>query len=267
MIRTLLASLATLALAGCAMTGKAPAVSPEIVRDFAPSGTLRVGTNFGNPVIVQKDPSGGAPRGVGPELARELARRLGVPISYVTYDAAGKMADGVKQGAWDIAFLAGDPARAADIAFSAPYVQIEGAYMVRADSPIGSNAEVDREGVRVAVGAKSAYDLFLTREIKRATLVRAPTSPAAVDVFLAQKLEVAAGVKNPLMEIAARDKSLRVLPGNFMVIGQAAGVPRARTAAAKYLHAFIEEMKANGFVAKALRDSGVTDATVAPPAK
>lgn len=274
MTRSLALLLAASFLSACAgvsstapVASTTPAVTPELVREFAPMGTLRAGTNFGNPVIVQRDPAGGAPRGVGPSLARELAKRLGVPITYVAYDAAGKMADAAREGAWDVAFLAGDPARAHDMAFSAPYVQIEGAYMVWKDSPIKSNADVDREGIRVAVGAKSAYDLFLTREIKRATLVRAQTSPAAVDLFLAQKLEVAAGVKNPLLEIAAKDPGVRVLDGNFMVIGQAAAVPRARTASAKFLHAFIEEMKANGFVARALQESGVTDATVAPAAR
>ena len=220
--------------------------------------------NLGNIVIAQKDPAGGDPRGVGPELARELARRLGVPIRYVTYDSAGKMADAVKQGAWDVAFLAVDPARASDIAFSKPYVQIEGGYLVAKDSPLTRIDEFDREGLRIAVGDKTAYDLYLTRTLKKATLVRAATSIAAVDAFRAQKLDAAAGVKNFLATIAAKDSATRLIDGNFMVIGQASGVPKGRDRAAKYLSDFIEEAKATGFVAKALRDSGVTDATVAP---
>lgn len=266
MTRPLSLLLAGLALASCAMTSAPPEVTPALAREFAPTGTLRVAVNYGNPVIVQKDPAGGAPRGVGGELARELARRLGMPVSYVAFDTAGKAADAAKAGQVDVVFLANDPERAKDIAFSAPYVQIEGTYLVPAASPIRSVADVDKPGVRVAVGDKTAYDLFLTRELKQAKLVKAPTSIAAVELFRREKLEAAAGVKNPLVEIAARDPGVRVIEGNFMVIGQAAGVPRGRDAAARYLHGFIEEMKASGFVARALRDSGVTDATVAPAA-
>ncbi len=268
MTRTLLLLAAGLALASCAMTPTPKtATTPELAKEFAPTGTLRMAVNYGNPVIVQKDPAGGPPRGVGGELARELARRLGVTLAYVDFDTAGKAADAVKLGAVDLVFLAVDPARAADIAFSAPYVQIEGTYMVPANSPLKAIGDFDRPGVRIAVGLKSAYDLFLTREIRQATLVRAPTSIAAVEKFRAEKLEAVAGVKNPLMAIAAKDPSMRVIEGNFMVIGQASGVPKARVNAAAYLKDFIEEMKASGFVAKALKDSGVSDATVAPAAR
>lgn len=261
MTRYLLACAAVV-LASCASQ---PTVSPELRREFAPSGTLRVGVNFGNPVIAQKDPAGAEPRGVGPSLARELARRLGVPIAYVTYDAAGKMADAVKQGAWDIAFLAVDPRRADEMDFSAPYVQIEGTYMVKKDSPLKSIGDVDRDGVRVAVGDKSAYDLFLTRELKRAKLVKSPTSTGAVELFLEQKLDAVAGVKNPLVAAAAKDPTLRVMDGNFMVIGQASCVPKGRPNAARYLRDFIEDAKASGFVEGKLRESGVNVAKVAPP--
>jgi polar amino acid transport system substrate-binding protein len=262
-MKRLLLAAAAIALASCASQ---PAVSPSLRSEFAPSGTLRVGVNFGNPVIAQKDPAGGAPRGVGPSLARELARRLGVPVTYVTFDSAGRMADAVKRNEWDIAFLAVDPKRANEIDFSAPYVQIEGTYMVRRDSPLKTIADVDRDGVRVAVGDKSAYDLYLTRELKRAKIVRTPTSSGAVDMFLAQNLEAVAGVKNPLVDAAARDPSLRVMDGSFMVIGQASGVPRGRPNAAAYLRSFIEDAKASGFVAGALQESGA-QATVAPPAR
>jgi polar amino acid transport system substrate-binding protein len=250
---------AALLAAACA---DRPAPSP-LAAEFAPTGVLRAGVNLGNPVIAQPDPAGGAPRGVGPELARAMAKRLGVPITYVTYDTAGKMADAVKAGAWDVAFLAVDPARAADIDFSAPYVEIEGTYLVARDSPLRRIEEFDREGIRIAVADKSAYDLYLVRALKKATLVKAPTSIAAVELFRAQRLEAAAGVKNPLAEIAAKDPGVRVIEGNFMVIGQASGVPRGRPAAARFLRDFIEEAKKSGFVARALADSGVTDATVA----
>jgi len=256
-------ALAGLALASCAMT--TPSVNDELRREFAPTGVLRAGVNFGNPVIAQKDPGGGAPRGVGPDLARALAESLGVGIAYVTYDTAGKMADAVKQGAWDVAMLADDPLRANEIAFSKPYVQIEGTYMVRSGSPLRAIGEFDRKGVKIAVGNKTAYDLYLTRTLKGAELVRAPTSIDAVKLFESDhSIDAVAGVKNPLMAIAAKDPGLRVIEGNFMVIGQASGVPKGRERAAKYLHDFIEEKKRSGFVADALKRSGVTDATVAP---
>jgi polar amino acid transport system substrate-binding protein len=263
-----LVAIAGLALAACAhmQTPTPAAVSPSLRAEFAPSGTLVAGVNFGNPVIAQKDPAGGDPRGVGPELARELARRLGVPIRYVVYDIAGKMADAAKQGAWDVAMLAVDPARAEDIAFSAPYVLIEGTYLVRADSPLKSIDEFDRKGLRIAVGLKSAYDLYLTRTLKDAELVRVATSQAAIDDFVAGKVDVAAGVKQPLAATARKVPGLRVIEGSYMTIGQASGVPKARTAAAKFLRDFIEEAKATGFVERKLRESGVNDATVAPKA-
>jgi polar amino acid transport system substrate-binding protein len=250
-----------LVLASCAMNDT---VNDSLQREFAPKGVLRAGVNLGNPVIAQKDPAGGAPRGVGPDLARELAKRLGVGIEYVTYDTAGKMADGAKEGAWDVAMLAADPARANEITFSKPYVQIEGTYLVRNESPLRLIDDFDRKGVRIAVGNKTAYDLYLTRTIRNAELVRAPTSIAAIEQFKSEHLDAVAGVKNPLMAIAAKDSAYRVIPGNFMVIGQASGVPKGRDAAAHYLYDFIEEMKRSGFVADALKRSGVTDATVAP---
>jgi len=237
---------------------------PDLAREFAPTGVLRIGVNYGNPVIAQRDPASGVPHGVGPDLGREIARRLGVPVAYVTYDTAGKVADAARDGAWDVAFLANDPARASQIDFSAPYVQIEGTYMVRRDSALQAIGDVDRPGRRIVVGNKTAYDLFLTRSLKHATLVRAPTSIAAVELFLAQDFEAVAGVKNPLVAIAAKDPRVRVIPGNFMVIGQAAGVPQGRAASARWLGDFIEEAKASGFVARALEKSGVSDATVAP---
>lgn len=259
--------LAGFALASCAMTSTTPAAPPvtaALRSEMAPTGVLRAGVNFGNPVVAQKDPAGGPPRGVGPGMAREMARRLGVPVAYVTYDSAGKMADAVKQGAWDVAFLAVDPARASQIGFSAPYVQIEGTYLVRKESPLMRVDEVDRDGIQVAVGDKTAYDLYLTRTLRHARLHKASTSLAAVDLFLERKLDAAAGVKNTLVAVAAKDPAVRVIDGNFMVIGQAAGVPRERAAATAWLAAFIEEAKASGFVARALEDSGIADATVAP---
>ena len=250
-------------LASCAMTSQVP---PAARSDLAPTGTLRAAINFGNPILAARDASTGEPRGVSVDLSRELARRLGVPVQFVTYDAAGKVVEGLKSGAWDVAYVAIDPARAVDISYSAAYVVIEGAYLVSQDSPIRSNADVDRDGVRVAVGAGSAYDLFLSRNLKHAKMVRAPTSPAVVDMFVAQKLEVAAGVKQQLEADARRIPGLRLLEGRFMVINQAMGTPRGRDAGAKYLREFVEEMKASGFVARALERHRIEGASVAPRA-
>lgn len=241
-------------------------VPPEIRSELAPTGTLRAAINFGNPVLAQKDPATGEPRGVSVDLARELGRRLNVPVELVTYDAAGKVFDALKTGAWDIAFLAIDPARASEISFTAPYVVIEGTYMVPVDSALRTIGDVDRDGVRVTVGNKSAYDLYLTRTLKRAQIVRAPTSPAAIEIFVRDKLEAAAGVKQPLLEFAKTNPKVRVMDGRFMAIEQAMGTPKGREAGARYLREFVEEMKASGFVARGLERSGQGDATVAPKA-
>lgn len=233
------------------------------VTELAPSGKLRAAINFGNPVLAVKDAATGEARGVSVDLARELGRRLGVPVELVTYEAAGKVVDALKSGAWDVAFLAIDPVRAEEISYSPPYVVIEGAYLVPRDSLIRSNENVDRPGVRVAVGTGSAYDLYLSRTLKQATLVRTPISDEVADMFIAQKLEVRAGVKQQLEADARRIPGLRLLEGRFMVINQAMGTPRGREAGAAYLRAFIEQMKASGFVASSLRRNRV-EAAIAP---
>jgi polar amino acid transport system substrate-binding protein len=242
-------------------------VPSDVVKDFAPTGKLRAALNLGNSVLVQKDASGEV-RGVTVDLARELAKRLGVPLEFTQFEAAGKVFEALKTGAWDIAFLAVEPVRAAEIDFTAPYVIIEGTYMVLKDSPLKAIADVDRPGVRIAVGRGSAYDLYLTRTLKNAELVRAATGGgrAMIDLFFAEKLEVAAGVKQPLVAYAKTDPKVRVMDGRFMEIQQAMGTPKGREAAAKYLRGFVEEMKASGFVAEALKRSNQPDAAVAPPA-
>jgi polar amino acid transport system substrate-binding protein len=262
MPRIALALLSAVVLASCATTSAPPAV----VADLAPSGKVRAAINFGNPILASKDPVTGEASGVSVDLARELGKRLGVPVELVTFTAAGKVAEAVKAKEVDIAFVAIDPARAVDTTFTAPYVVIEGAYLVRDNSPIKANAEVDRPGIKVAVGKGSAYDLYLTRQLKQATILRAPTSPQVVDFFVAEKLDVAAGVKQQLQMDAKRVPGLRLLDGRFMVINQAMGTPRGRDAGAKYLAAFVEEMKASGFVADSLRRHKIEGALVAPPA-
>ena len=241
-------------------------VPPDVVKDLAPTGKLRAAINLSNIVLVQKDPATGAPRGITPDLARELAKRLGVPIDLVTFESAGRVTDALKTGAWDIAFLAIEPARAAEISFTAPYVLIEGGYMVPKDSPLKAIADVDRAGVRIAVARGSAYDLYLTRNLKSAELVRYPTGDEAMNKFVADKIDAAAGVKQPLVLHAKANPSLRVMDGRFQVIEQAMGTPKGRDAGARFLRTFVEEMKSSGFVADALKRSNQPDAAVAPAA-
>jgi polar amino acid transport system substrate-binding protein len=259
-------ALFVLALLGaCMTTPNAPSAPVGVVADLAPSGKLRAAINLGNPILAIRDPGTREPRGVSVDLARELGKRLSVPVEFVVYESAGNVVAGQKAGAWDIAFVAIDPARASEIRFTAPYVVIEGSYLVPERSSIRSNAEVDRTGVRVVVGAGSAYDLYLSRELKRATLVRAPTSPAVTDMLVAQGLDVAAGVKQQLEADAKRVPGVRLLDVRFMVINQAMATPRGRDAGANYMDAFVEEMKANGFVAKSLQKHGIAGAAIAPP--
>jgi len=213
-------------------------------------------------VHTQRNPSGGEPLGVAPDLARELAKRVGVPVTYVTYDAAGKMAEGLKNGENDLVFLAIDPERAKDIAFSRPYVVIEGTYLVRKDSKFKRIEDLDRDGVKIIVGSKSAYDLFLTRELKKATLVRGGGGTGYLDDWRKGGSDAAAGVREALVAEAKRDPSVTVLEGHFMTIPQAVGVPKAREAAARYVDQFVAEMIASGFVRASLDKSGNTGAMV-----
>jgi polar amino acid transport system substrate-binding protein len=241
--------------------------TPDILQAFAPTGKLRASINLGNPILANKNPQTGEPFGVSIDLANALAKQLGVGIELVVFDAAGKSVEAVRGEQADIGFFAIDPLRGEGIAFTAPYVLIEGAYMVPETSSIRANEDVDRSGIRVTVGKGSAYDLFLTRELKQAEIVRAPTSPTVVDVFVAQKLEVAAGVKQQLEADQGRFAGHRILPGRFMVIQQAMGTPKSRGfEAAAYLTQFVEDMKASGFVTDAMQRHGIQGASVAPAA-
>jgi polar amino acid transport system substrate-binding protein len=254
---------ALLLLAGTT-TGFAQSAPADAVKDLAPTGKLRAAINLSNIVLAQHGDAGGDPKGVTPDLARELAKRLNVPVELIKFDAAGKVFEAAKTDQWDVAFLAIEPVRAAEIAFTAPYVIIQGTYLVPKDSPLKTLADMDRDGVRVGVNKGSAYDLFLTRTLKNAKLVREVSGP---DAFIAQKLEAAAGVKQA-MQLWAKDRNdVRHIEQPFMQINQAMGTPQSRgDAGKKYLKTFIEEMKASGFVAKALERSGQADATVAPAA-
>jgi len=237
----------------------------QITARFAPTGALRAAINLGNPILAGSDPSTGAPRGVSVDLARALGELLDVAVELVAFETASKSVEAVVQERADIGFFAIDPLRGADIAFTAPYVLIEGCYLVRAESPLRSNDEVDRAGHVVVVGEGSAYDLHLSRALKDATIARTSTSQAVVDTFLAQGADVAAGVRQQLEADAARLGGLRLLGERFMVIRQAMGLAKTRgDAAAAYLDRFVEDMKSAGFVAAALARHGIRGASVAP---
>jgi len=238
----------------------------SLIAAFAPTGKLRASINLGNAVLAHRHPQGGAPFGISVDLAHELARRLGLELELVVCDGAAKSVQAVTEERADVGFFAIDPLRAAGVSFTPPYVVIEGSYLVRQDAPIRSNQEVDQAGTRVAVAGGSAYDLYLSRTLQQAQIVRAATSQEVVDTFIAQGLEVAAGVRQQLEADVARLGGLRILDGRFMVINQAMGLPKGRAAAAfDYLVAFVEEMKASGMVAAALARHGIQGAGVAAP--
>jgi len=233
---------------------------------LAPGGRLRAAINLGNPILASTDPATGRARGVSVDLAQALAERLGVPLDTLEFQAATRSVDAVTGGAADVGFFAIDPLRGAEIAFTDAYILIEGAYLVRAGSPCRANEDVDRAGTRVAVGKGSAYDLFLTRELKAASFVRVPGAAEVVQTLRDGGADVAGGIRQVLLEVAAHDAGLRLLPGRFMVIRQAMGVARTRGPAAEAaLRAFVEDMKASGFVAEAMARHAVAGASVAPP--
>lgn len=235
--------------------------------DFAPTGVLRASINLGNPILANRDAASGAPVGVSIDLARALAERLALPVELVVFDKAAQSVDAVRNGVADIGFFAVDPARSEGLSFSAPYVLIEGSYLVRQDAAVQDNDGVDRTGTRVAVGSGSAYDLFLTRELKQAAIERLADAPAVLAALQAGRVDVAAGIRKLLEDWAQQHAGLRLLPGRFMVIQQAMGLPAARGAqAAAVLAQFVEEMKASGFVAASLQRHGIVGGSVAPPA-
>ena len=258
-----LAAAGCVALTGCA--GERAASNAAAASALAPTGRLRACINLGNAVLARRDPAGGAPTGVSVDLARALATQLGVDVEFVVVDAAAKAVQAVRSGQADIGFFAIDPTRSEGLRFTAPYVLIEGAYLVRNDSPLTDNAQVDRAGTRVMVARGSAYDLYLSRELKAAQLLRTVTSQEVVDQFLAQRADVAAAVKQQLEADAARVGNVRLLPGRFMVIEQAMGLPAERgDSAAQALRTFVERAKASGLVADSLRRHAIQGAIVAP---
>jgi polar amino acid transport system substrate-binding protein len=248
-------------LVGAAL-GVAAAAPADALHELAPTGTLRAAINFGNPVLAQRAPGTGAPGGVSVALAQALGRQLGVPVTLVPFEEAGQVSKAASAGVWDICFLAIDPVRGTEIAFTAPYALIEGCYAVPNAAPLRTAEEVDRDGIKVAVAAGSAYDLYLTRALKHAQLVRLPNTNEAVAAFEHDPLDVLAGVKQPLLALIARHPGLRLLDGRFMSIDQAMGMLQGRPAGLAYLQAFLAQAKTSGLVAEALRASGHGDVPV-----
>jgi polar amino acid transport system substrate-binding protein len=243
-----------------------PEIPTAARAELTPTGTLRAGINYGNVILARKDPASGEMSGVAIDLARELARRLDVSLTIAGFDTVGAMVDGAKAGAWDIAFLGSDPARAGEITFTAAYVELQATYLVPAASPLRTIADVDREGVRVAAPARANYELFLTRNLQRAQLVRAPGADAALDLLAAGQVEALAGLRQALIGAAAKLPGSRILDGQFMAVQQSMGVPNGRYAAAKYLRGFVEEAKASGLVSRAIEKTGAAGVSVAPKA-
>ena len=241
-------------------------ISPAVRSELAPTGKLRVGLNHGNFLLVTPGSKGPEPRGVAADVARELGRRLGVPVEFVNFDTAGTLADAVRTGVWDVAFLGAEPQRASEIAFTAAYLEIRSTYLVPAGSSIRSIAEVDRQGVRIAVADQSAYGLFLSRTVKHARLVQTKGLDASFNVFVAEKLEALAGLKPRLLMDVQKLPGARILEGQFTAVQQAIGTPKSREAGAQYLRAFVEEVKASGLVAEAISRNAVHGVSVAPPA-
>ena len=244
-----------------------PQTSPAARAELAPGGKLRVGINHSNFLLVNPGSPHGAPRGIAPDLALELGRRLGVPVEFVSFDGAGKTADAIRDAAVDVGFIASEAERANVIEFSSAYLELPATYLVPAGSSLRSLAEVDRPGVRIAISARSAYDLYLSRTLKNAQLVRAEGIPSSVKLFADQKLDALAGLKPGLVTEAQKLPGARVLEGQFTAVQQSIGVPKKRAAAAKHLREFVEDVKRSGLVAQLVEKHGVKGVNVAPPAQ
>ena len=265
--RTVLSAIALTGLGGVfpfitPSSGQTP-MTPDIKRELAPTGTLRVGINLSNFLLVTGKTAWGDPVGVAPDMGVEIARRLGVPVKYITFKTPGELADMAATDTWDIGLIGAEPQRAAKIAFSPAYCEIEATYIVPAGSPIKTLADVDKPGVRIAVTARAAYGLWLERNIKQAKLVGTDTLDSATDTFIADKLEALAGLKPKLLTDIAKVPGGKILDGHFMTVQQAIGTARANSAAAPWLHAFAEEAKASGFVAELIAKHKVVGLSVA----
>jgi polar amino acid transport system substrate-binding protein len=240
-------------------------MSPEIKTELAPHGVLRAGINMSNFLLVTGRSASGDPEGVSPSMARAIADRLGVPVQYVPFAKPGELADEAGKDVWDIGLIGAEPARAEKIAFTAAYTEIEATYLVPAGSPLKAIADVDKPGVRIAVTARSAYDLWLERNITQATLVRSNSLDAAMEQFVAEKLDALAGLRPRLLTDVQKLPGAVILPGQFTAVQQAVGTAKANVAAAAWLREFVEEAKASGLVAGFIAQHKVSGLSVAPP--
>ncbi len=241
-------------------------MTPEILAQLAPTGELRAGINMSNFLLVSSRAPDGGPAGVAPDMARAVADRLGVPVRYVPYPRPGELADAAGTGAWDIGLIGAEPQRAERIAFSPAYAEIQATYLLRPGVEAATVADVDRPGIRIAVAARAAYDLWLERNIRHATLVRAPGLDASLQLFQEEGLEVLAGLRPKLLADVESVPGGRILEGQFMAVQQAIGTARANAAAAAFLAGFVEEAKASGLVARLIAAHGVRGLSVAPAA-
>jgi polar amino acid transport system substrate-binding protein len=240
-------------------------MSEQVKTELAPGGVLRAGLNLSNFLLVSGKTASGDPAGVAPDMAAEIARRLGVPVTYVSYKTPGELADAAETGAWDIGLIGAEPQRAEKIAFTPAYVEIEATYLVPAGSPIRTLADVDRPGVRISVTGRSAYGLWLDRNIEHATLMRTGTLDSAYEQFVNDKLDVLAGLRPRLLSDVERLPGARILDGKFTAVQQAIGTGRRNAAAAAFLRDFVDEAKASGFVQRLIDKHKVRGLAVAPP--
>ena len=241
-------------------------ITPTVRNDLAPTGTLRAGINYGNFILATKDRATGESRGVAVDLLQEIGRRLAVPVEIVAYDSVAVMGDAAPSGAWNIAFLGSDPQREALMSFTAAYLEIDATYLVPAGSALRTAAEVDREGIRVAAPARANYELFLSRNLKRARLESTQGNDVAFDLLATGKVDALAGLTQGLLGLAGKLPGSRLVEGRFMGVQQSIAVPRGRDAGLAYLRRVVEDAKASGLVARAIERTGARGVSVAPPA-
>jgi polar amino acid transport system substrate-binding protein len=240
-------------------------ITPAVCADLAPTGTLRAGINYGNFILATRDRATGESCGVAVDLLQDLARRLGVPPEIVAYDSVAVMGDAAPTNAWDIAFLGSDPQREKLMSFTGAYLEIDATYLVPRASPFRTAAEVDGEGVRVAAPARANYELFLSRNLKRAQLVSTQGAEAAFDLLVTGKVDALAGLKQGLLDLLEKLPGSRILEGRFMGVQQSIAVPKGRDAGLAYLRCVVEDAKTSGLVARAIEKTGARGVSVAPP--
>ncbi len=241
-------------------------LSNALRSELAPGGVLRVAINLSNFLLVTSRGPAGEPVGVAPDLGREIAARLDAALVYVPYATPGALADAIVRDEWDIGLIGAEPARAERIAFTPAYVEIDATYLVRDESAFDTMSAVDRPGIRIAVTARTAYDLWLDRNIRHATLVRSETFDTAFEAFSTGRVDVLAGLRARLLVDAQAMPGTRLLAGRFAAVQQAIGIARSRKAGAAFLSGFVEEAKASGLVARLIERHGVVGLSVAPPA-